>query len=142
MAVQQTAEEYRAEIKALTDRLDILENDHVKISEMKKTIEDLEGKMQNLKDYKEFGNDKGPKDLTDYRTFQNIPMLGGPGGVDWTEFEFKLQSFLRPLESFEKWLDWIKKQDVSRKTRCKSTSTTTCHMILLWHGATISYSAF
>ena len=82
-----------------------------------KKIGDMEDLVNKLRDEPNFGKkdkegfDKMKKDLTEYKSFNIIPILGGKEGVDWSDFEFKIQSFVRPLETFEKWLDWIKEQN-------------------------------
>ena len=76
-----------------------------KIMEMEAMVKEEKGKDKE----KEW--DKMKKDLTELRSFNIIPTLGGKDGTDWNEFEFKVQSFVRPLESIEKLLDWVKQQD-------------------------------
>ena len=33
-------------------------------------------------------------------------------GEHWNEFEFRVQHFVRPLEGFEEFLEWIKEKDI------------------------------
>ena len=109
-------QEYKDWITGLQERIQVMEEDPT-VENLQLKIVDMEIAMNKLTEEKEKREEDGKKkkDLASDRSFNLVPTLGGPGAADWADFEFKFQSFVRPLAEFEKWLDWIKKQDETIK---------------------------
>ena len=51
-----------------------------------------------------------PKELTRWRNIQSVPKFSGEER-QFRDFEFKLQQFVRPVNGFQKFLNWVKDSD-------------------------------
>ena len=51
------------------------------------------------------------KELTRWRSIQSVPKFSGEE-KHFRDFEFKLQQFIRPVNGFEKFLNWVKDSDL------------------------------
>ena len=56
------------------------------------------------------GREDHKKDLTEKKSFDKVPTFDG-NERHFTDFDFKLEQFERPLKMFEKFLDWVKNLD-------------------------------
>ena len=56
------------------------------------------------------GKKSGRQNLSEWKSFGTLEKFAGDEKA-FADWEFKLQSFLRPLKSFEAYLDWIKERD-------------------------------
>ena len=50
------------------------------------------------------------RELTRWRSIQAVPKFSGTE-LHFRDFEFKLQQFVRPVNGFEKFLNWVKDSD-------------------------------
>ena len=51
------------------------------------------------------------KELTRWRSIQSVPKFSGEE-KHFRDFEFKLQQFIRPVNGFEKFLNWVTDSDL------------------------------
>ena len=84
------------------------------IGEFVRVIELMHAEIEALK-AKNLQRDPKPRDLTEQKLFSNLPHFDG-AEKDFSDWEFKVQQFVRPYKHFEEFLDWIKesKNEVSR----------------------------
>ena len=67
----------------------------------------LQGEIYTLK---HGDSQNGRKNLTDYKSLDQIPKFNGEEKY-FSDFEFKLQQFLRPFDNYEMLIDWATELD-------------------------------
>ena len=55
-------------------------------------------------------NSRESRELTRWHSIQSVPKFSGTE-LHFRDFEFKLQQFVRPVNGFEKFLNWVKDSD-------------------------------
>ena len=83
------------------------------ITQQTQTITDLQSKVM-ASDHGGANADHGGhstrQNISEWKSFSKVPCFSGDEKA-FSDFEFKLHTFLRPLPDFEEMLEWIKNND-------------------------------
>ena len=79
------------------------------IYQMREHMDGMMTAMTQQSANREQGN-REAKELTRWRSIQSVPKFSGEER-QFNDFELKLQQFVRPVNGFEKFLNWVKDSD-------------------------------
>ena len=118
---QQGAPEMLTTSKLPPDHVRVITQLQTEFYQVREQMQGLVNAMVQQNANRTQGN-REPKELTRWRSIHSVPNFNGEER-QLKDFEFKLQQFIRPVNGFEKIINWVRDQDVEPNnesmTRCK-----------------------